>query len=116
MQVIGLHTRLRPGLEQTYERIHARLAPEHEQALRDSGVHSWHIWRDGLDLFHTIVCEDWVGMEEAMDKLELTHRWHEVIHPLLDMAVSARGPLPLVWKLPEHGASTPADDRTGEVA
>ena len=100
MQVIGLHTRLKPGLEAEYERIHAVLAPEHEQALRAGGVHSWHIWRDGLDLFHTVVCDDWAGMESAMAKLELTQRWHEVIHPLLDMEASQRGPLPLVWRLP----------------
>ncbi|MEV0458216.1 L-rhamnose mutarotase [Catellatospora methionotrophica] len=100
MQVIALHTRLRPGLEAEYERIHAKLSPEHEQALRDSGVHSWHIWRDGLDLFHTVVCDDWDGMETAMARLALTARWHQVIHPMLDMTVSQRGPLPLVWRLP----------------
>ncbi|WP_155370701.1 L-rhamnose mutarotase [Catellatospora vulcania] len=100
MQVIGLHTRLKPGREADYDRIHAVLSPEHEQALRDSGVHSWHIWRDGLDLFHTVVCDDWADMETSMARLELTARWHEVIHPLLDMSVSQRGPLPLVWQLP----------------
>lgn len=100
MHVIALHTRLKPGLEADYERIHAQLSPEHEQALRASGVHSWHIWRDGLDLFHTVVCDDWAAMESAMGALELTERWHAVIHPMLDMAASGRGPLPLVWQLP----------------
>ncbi|GAA1651403.1 L-rhamnose mutarotase [Catellatospora bangladeshensis] len=112
MQVIGLHTRLKPGLEAEYERIHAKLSPEHEQALRESGVHSWHIWRDGLDLFHTIVCDDWDGMEASMARLELTERWHQIIHPLLDMAVSQRGPLPLVWRLPDPAAPTATTDPT----
>ena len=70
------------------------------QALRDSGVHAWHIWRDGLDLFHVISCDDWDAMESYMAKLELTSRWYDIIHPLLDLPLSQRGPLPLVWALP----------------
>lgn len=100
MQVIALHTRLKPGREGDYERIHAKLSAEHEQALHDSGVHTWHIWRDGLDLFHVIHCDDWDAMEAAMAMLDLTARWQEIIHPLLDLPVSQRGPLPLVWELP----------------
>lgn len=101
MQIIGLHTRLKPGCEADYDRIHAKLSAEHEQALRDSGVHSWHIWRDGLDLFHVVKCDDWDEMESTMATLELTSRWHAVIHPLLDLPSSQRGPLPLVWDLPQ---------------
>ena len=55
---VALHTRLRPGKEAEYERVHAVIPRDLEIALRDAGVSSWAIYRDGLDLFHVLeVCE-----------------------------------------------------------
>ena len=47
---VALHTRLRPGKETEYEQTHAVIPSDLEVALRDAGVSSWAIYRDGLDL------------------------------------------------------------------
>lgn len=100
MQTIALHTRLRPGAEAEYERVHAVVPDPLDAAIRDSGVRSWHIWRHGLDLFHVLEVEDFVAMEAHMQDLPVSAEWSRLIHPLLDLEASRSGPLSLVWRLP----------------
>ena len=62
MQRIALHTRLAPGREQEYEQVHAVIPEDLDKALREAGVHTWRIWRDGRDLFHVVEVEDYQHM------------------------------------------------------
>jgi L-rhamnose mutarotase len=55
---VGLHTRLKPGAEERYEEYHRNVWPEVLEANRRVGVTKYLIFRDGLDLFHYIECED----------------------------------------------------------
>jgi L-rhamnose mutarotase len=56
---VGLHTRLKPGAEAEYDALHEAVWPEVLEAIRAAGVTKWRIYRDGLDLFHHIECEDY---------------------------------------------------------
>jgi L-rhamnose mutarotase len=56
---VGLHTRIKPGSEERYEEYHRAVWPEVLQAIRQTGITKYVIFRDGLDLFHYIECEDY---------------------------------------------------------
>ena len=51
---VGLHTRLRPGAEAEYDAAHEAVPLQLLEAIRRAGVTSSLIFRDGLDLFHSI--------------------------------------------------------------
>jgi L-rhamnose mutarotase len=56
---IGLHTRLKPGAEERYEEYHRAVWPDVLAEIRRAGITKYVIFRDGLDLFHFIECEDY---------------------------------------------------------
>src|SRR6266852_1087169 len=56
---IGLHTPLKPGAEERYEEYHRAIWPEVLEGIRRVGITSYVIFRDGLDLFHYIECDDY---------------------------------------------------------
>ena len=60
-EFVGLLTRLKPGMEEAYEKAHAVVWPELLAAQRELGITRWLIFRDGLELFHTVECEDFSG-------------------------------------------------------
>jgi len=56
---VGLHTRLKPGVEARYEEYHRAVWPDVLAAMRRVGITRYVIFRDGLDLFHYIECDDY---------------------------------------------------------
>ena len=83
---VGLHTRLKPGAEQRYDQVHAAVWPEVLAAIRRVGVTKWLIFRDGLDLFHYIECEDY---DRAIGELALdpvNQRWQVEMAPMMEVA------------------------------
>jgi L-rhamnose mutarotase len=101
VQRIALRTRLKPGREEEYERIHAVIPEDLEAALREGGVHVWRIWRDGLDLFHYVEVEDYARLQAHLRDHPADKAWQAVINPLLegDFDPSDTG-LHKVWELP----------------
>jgi L-rhamnose mutarotase len=65
-EFVGLRTRLKPGMEEAYEKAHAEVWPELLAAQREFGIKQYLIFRDGVDLFHSIECENF---EQAVAKL-----------------------------------------------
>ncbi len=103
MQRVALHTRLKPGRESEYERVHAVIPPELDTALRDAGVRSWRIWRDGLDLFHIVEVADYRAMRAALADHPANVPWQARMAELLDVPDDYSGQddgLTLVWELP----------------
>lgn len=100
VQVIALHTRLTPGNEDAYDRVHEVIPDALDRELRNAGVRSWRIWRHGLDVFHVVEVDDFAGMEEHLHALAVQAEWERTINPLLDLEASRDGPLNLVWQLP----------------
>ncbi|MGH3879461.1 MAG: L-rhamnose mutarotase [Actinophytocola sp.] len=100
---VALHTRLRPGKEREYERVHAVIPPELDIALREAGVSAWRIWRDGLDLFHLVEVADYAGMRRALRDHPANVAWQARMAELLDVEDDYSGTdtgLDLVWELP----------------
>jgi L-rhamnose mutarotase len=57
-EFVGLRTRLKPGMEEAYEKAHAEVWPELLAAQREFGIKRYLIFRDSVDLFHSIECEN----------------------------------------------------------
>lgn len=99
---VALHTRLKPGHESEYEQVHATIPADLEIALRDAGVSSWRIWRDGLDLFHVLEVEDYQAMRHALRDHPANVPWQRRMAALLDVEDDYSGAdtgLKLVWEL-----------------
>ncbi|WP_020666728.1 L-rhamnose mutarotase [Amycolatopsis nigrescens] len=102
-QRVALHTRLKPGREAEYERVHAVIPDELDALLTEAGVRSWRIWRDGLDLFHVVEVDDYAAMRAKLAGHPVELAWQARMAELLDedegYSVSD-GSLGLVWEKP----------------
>lgn len=103
MQQITLHTRLKPGREADYERIHAQIPADLDAALRQAGVRTWRIWRSGRELFHAIEVDDYHAMRAALRDHPANVPWQAQMAELLEVPDDYGGNdngLSLVWELP----------------
>jgi L-rhamnose mutarotase len=103
MERIALHTRLKPGKEGDYERVHATIPEDLDAALRAAGVHTWRIWRSGRDLFHLVEVDDYRAMRAALRDHPANVPWQARMADLLEVEDDYSGDdsgVPLVWELP----------------
>lgn len=103
MQTIALHTKLKPGKEPDYDAQHAVIPSDLDKALREAGVHSWRIWRDGRDLFHLVEVEDYHAMRAELRDHPANIGWQARMAELLEVEDDYSGNdsgLELVWHLP----------------
>jgi L-rhamnose mutarotase len=100
---VGLHTRLKPGMEERYDAAHAAVWPEVLAAIRAAGVTKWRIFRDGLDLFHYIECEDYERAIAELADLPVNIRWQAEMAPMMEVAHDYSGAssdrLPVIFRL-----------------
>ncbi len=100
---IALHTRLKPGREADYERVHATVPDALDARLRAVGVRAWSIWRSGRDLFHLVEVDDYAAMRHALADDPVNVAWQGRMAELLEVEDDYSGGdhgLPLVWTLP----------------
>ena len=76
---VGLRTRIRPGAEERYEQYHCEVWPEVLNEIRRSGITKYVIFRDGLDLFHYIECDDYDRAIAEIAKDPTSMRWEAEI-------------------------------------
>jgi L-rhamnose mutarotase len=103
---LALHTRLRPDAIATYEAEHEVIPADLDAALRDAGVTSWRIWRDGVDLFHDVECDD-IARMWLLERHPANIPWQQQISRLLELNVdysTGDSALHLVWELPAEPA------------
>lgn len=103
MQEVAFRTKLKPGSEADYDREHAVIPADLDVALREAGVQSWKIWRDGLDLFHVVEVEDYAHMRAHLENHPANIPWQEKINQFLAVAddySEGSGTIPQVWALP----------------
>lgn len=103
MERIALHTRLKPGREEEYDRVHAQIPAELDNALREAGVLSWSIWRSGRELFHLVEVEDYRAMRLFLADHPANIPWQVQMARLLEVADDYSGDdsgIPLVWSMP----------------
>lgn len=115
MDTVALHTRLAPGREADYDRIHAVVPPALDTALREAGVQHWRIWRSGRDLFHLVECDDYAAMRAFLRDHPANIPWQARMGELLEVTDDYSGDdhgIGLVWALPTVPAegTVPAED------
>jgi L-rhamnose mutarotase len=100
---VGLHTRLKPGAEERYEAYHAAVWPEVLERIRAAGITRYLIFRDGLDLFHFIECEDYDRSIAQLAEDPVNLRWQAEMAPMMAIAHDFSGKsgdrLPLIFEL-----------------
>ena len=100
---VGLHTRLRPGAEARYEEYHRAVWPEVLEAIKRSGISRYFIFRDGLDLFHFIECDDYDRAIAQLAKDPVNIRWQKETAPMMAVAhdFSGKGSdrMPTIFRL-----------------
>jgi len=82
----GLHTRLKPGAEKLYEEYHRSVWPDVLAGMRQVGITKYVIFRDGLDLFHYIECEDYERAIAELGRSPLNQRWEAEMAPMTAVA------------------------------
>lgn len=103
VQRIALHTRLKPGREAEYDRVHATIPADLDAALRAAGVRRWEIWRDGQDLFHLVEVEDYQRMRHELADHPANVPWQARMAELLEIQDDYSGEdlgIGKVWELP----------------
>jgi len=100
---IGLHTRLKPGAEERCEEYHRNVWPEILEANRRVGITTYVIFRDGLDLFHYIECEDFDRAIAELAKDPVNQRWQAEMAPMMAAATDFSGKnsdrMPVIFEL-----------------
>ncbi len=103
---VALHTRLRPGTETEYDRVHATIPPELAALLRGSGVYEWRIFRSGRDVFHYVEVEDYAAFLRAVRDDPVNVAWQarmaELLEVVHDYNAAETNRLPAVWALSEQ--------------
>jgi L-rhamnose mutarotase len=83
---VGLHTRLRPGVEDRYDELHRSVWPDVLTAIKRAGITRWLIFRDGLDLFHYVECADYDAAIAELAGDPVNVRWQAEVAPLMERA------------------------------
>jgi L-rhamnose mutarotase len=100
---VGIHTRLKPGVEKRYEEYHRAGRPELLAAIRRAGITEYVIFRDGRDLFHYIECDDYDGAIAHLASDPVNVRWQAEMAPMMavahDYSGGSRDRLPLIFEL-----------------
>jgi L-rhamnose mutarotase len=100
---VGIHTRLKPGVVERYQRYHKEVWPDVLAAIRRAGITRYLIFRDGLDLFHYIECEDYDKAIAELADDPVNIKWQAEMEPMMavahDYSGKSRDRLPLVFEL-----------------
>ena len=83
MMQVGLHTRISSGSEERYEEYHRAVWPDVLKAIRQAGITKYVIFRDGLDLFHFIECEDYDRAIAEIARDPTSMRWEAEIATMM---------------------------------
>jgi L-rhamnose mutarotase len=100
---VGLHTRLKPGAEARYEEYHRAVWPDVLKAIRRAGITRYVIFRDGLDLFHFVECDDYDRSIAELAQDQVNIRWQAEMAPMMakahDFSGESSDRLPLIFQL-----------------
>jgi L-rhamnose mutarotase len=100
---IGLHTRLKPGSEERYEEYHRAVWPEVIGAIKAAGIRRYLIFRDGLDLFHFIECDDYDSAVAEIARDPTSMKWEAEIAAMMavthDFSGQSSDRMRKIWEL-----------------
>jgi len=99
---VAIHTRLRPEGITGYEEAHDDIPAAIPDLLRAGGCTAWTIWRNGVDLFHLVECEDWEALQAFMADKADDQAWQARVGQFRDFSlVGGDEPMPVLFELPE---------------
>jgi L-rhamnose mutarotase len=102
-ETVGLHTRLRAGSEERYDELHRAVWPDVLAAIRRVGIARWLIFRDGLDIFHVVECDDYDAAIAELASDPVNVRWQAEVAPVMEKAHDYSGEgsdrLPVIFDL-----------------
>lgn len=97
---VALHTRLLADGVAGYQEAHDTIPPAIRELLRRGGATSWTIWRNGVDLFHLVECEDWEILQAFMAEQDEDREWQERVGRFRDFSLAGGDvPMPVVFEL-----------------
>jgi L-rhamnose mutarotase len=101
--LVGLHTRIKPGAEERYEEYHRAVWPGVVEEIRRAGITKYVIFRDGLDLFHFIECDDYDRAIAQIGKDPTSMRWEAEIATMMavthDFSGEGSDRMRKIWEL-----------------
>lgn len=111
VQLVTLHTRLKEGTEEHYEKMHRRVRDELAATMVAGGTREWRIWRDGRDLFHWVLVDDWHALLEHLANDPVDQAWQMEVGQILDLNLPPGSDgMHHVWDL-----SSQINTTTGEI-
>ena len=81
---VALHTRIKRGSEDRYEEYHRAVWPDVLREIRRAGITRYVIFRDGLDLFHFIECEDYDRAIAQIAEDPVSMKWEAEITTMME--------------------------------
>ncbi len=94
---------IRPGYEEEYKRRHDEIWPEMLEALRESGIRNYSIFKHGLTLFGYFETDDLEATIAFLGENEVNRRWGEYMRPIMKIEVDENTGfaflLPLQWHM-----------------
>ncbi|MEV5829653.1 L-rhamnose mutarotase [Spirillospora sp. NPDC052242] len=103
---IALHSVLREGREDDYDREHAAVPDDLLAALRRAGIRDWTIWRSGRHLFHLVDADDFARAKEILADDPADRAWQEHMAAFVEGFEPGEdertGALARVWNLREQ--------------
>jgi L-rhamnose mutarotase len=87
--------RVRPGKIDEYVAAHREVWPDMLQALKESGIRNYSIFRDGNQVFGYFESDDLAAAAVYLGRQEVCARWQESMADLLEERVPDSGPQPL---------------------
>ena len=94
---------VRPGYEAEYKKRHDEIWPEMLDALKQSGISNYSIFRHGLTLFGYFETDDLKATIAFLADNEVNQRWSEYMTPVMkidiDETIGFPFLLPLQWHM-----------------
>ena len=84
--------RVRPDRIEEYVAAHAEVWPEMLDALKQSGIRNYSIFRDGSQVFGYFEGDDLDAAARYLDAQEVCTRWQDAMADLLEERVPDAGP------------------------
>jgi len=82
--------RLRPGVEEAYEKAHREVWPEMLELLKSVGIHEYSIYRRDELLILTLRAVDFEATWSQLDNHPVNLRWQQTMAPLFAEHVGLR--------------------------
>ncbi|HET7421466.1 MAG TPA: L-rhamnose mutarotase [Candidatus Dormibacteraeota bacterium] len=100
---VGLRTRIKPGSEERYEEYHRAVWPEVIKEIRRAGITKYVIFRNGLDVFHFIECEDYDRAVAQIARDPTSMKWEAEIAAMMetthDFSGESSDRMKKIWEL-----------------